>query len=79
MNKRTSTLRGALRPLALAAALGAMTLSLSGCIGLAMGGAVVGTMAATDRRTLRYLLLLEDKIIRQPDARYEAQYDLGDR
>ena len=52
MNKRTSTLRGALRPLTLAAALGAMTLSLSGCIGLAMGGAVVGTMAATDRRTL---------------------------
>ena len=32
--------------------LGTLTLSLQGCIGLAVGGAVMGTLAATDRRTL---------------------------
>jgi osmotically-inducible protein OsmY len=31
---------------------GAAVLSLQGCIGMMMGGAVVGTLAATDRRTL---------------------------
>ncbi len=40
-----------LRPLALAAAIGLCALSLQGCIELAVGSAVVGTLAATDRRT----------------------------
>jgi len=31
---------------------GAMVLSLQGCLGLMVGGTVVGTLAATDRRTL---------------------------
>ena len=35
-----------------AAALGVMAVSLQACIGMAVGTAVVGTMAATDRRTL---------------------------
>ena len=34
-----------------AAALAAVVASLQGCIGLAVGGAVMGTLAATDRRT----------------------------
>lgn len=40
------------RPLALTVVCGATLLSLQGCIGIMMGGAVVGTLAATDRRTL---------------------------
>ncbi len=40
-----------LRPLALTAALGLCVISLQGCIELAVGSAVVGTLAATDRRT----------------------------
>jgi osmotically-inducible protein OsmY len=40
------------RPLALTLLCGAMLTSLSGCVGLIVGGAVGGTMAATDRRTL---------------------------
>jgi osmotically-inducible protein OsmY len=40
------------RPLALALICGATLVSLQGCVGLMMGGAVVGTLAATDRRTL---------------------------
>lgn len=40
-----------LRPLALAAALGLCAIGLQGCIELAVGSAVVGTLAATDRRT----------------------------
>ncbi len=40
------------RPLALALICGAALVSLQGCVGLMMGGAVVGTLAATDRRTL---------------------------
>jgi osmotically-inducible protein OsmY len=50
--RRQSSLRRALRPLALCAALGALSMSLSGCVGVMMGGAVMGTMAATDRRTI---------------------------
>lgn len=40
------------RPLALALVCGATLASLQGCVGLMVGGAVVGTLAATDRRTL---------------------------
>lgn len=40
------------RPLAAAALCGAVLLSLQGCAGIMLGGAVMGTMAATDRRTL---------------------------
>lgn len=40
-----------LRPLVLAAAIGLCGIGLQGCIELAVGGAVVGTLAATDRRT----------------------------
>ena len=39
------------RPLARLALCGMIAISLQGCIGLAAGTAVVGTMAATDRRT----------------------------
>lgn len=40
------------RPLAAAALCGMAAISLSACMGMAMGGAVLGTLAATDRRTL---------------------------
>ena len=40
------------RPLATALLCGAVALSLQGCIEMAIGTAVVGTLAATDRRTL---------------------------
>src|SRR3569623_128707 len=40
------------RPLAAVALGGAVLLSLQGCAGIMLGGAMVGTMAATDRRTL---------------------------
>lgn len=40
------------RPLAAALLCGMMTTSLQGCLALAAGGTVVGTLAATDRRTL---------------------------
>lgn len=40
------------RPLATAALCGMLAVSLQGCLGLAVGGAVMGTLAATDRRTL---------------------------
>lgn len=40
------------RPLAVAVLLGTMVAGLQGCMGLAVGGAVMGTLAATDRRTL---------------------------
>lgn len=45
-------LKTARRPVALALVCGAAVLSLQGCIGMMVGGAVVGTLAATDRRTL---------------------------
>lgn len=44
--------RRLVRPLAAAALCGAVLMSLQGCAGLMLGGAVMGTMAATDRRTL---------------------------
>jgi osmotically-inducible protein OsmY len=40
------------RPLAAIALCGAAALSLQGCVGMMAGGAVMGTLAATDRRTL---------------------------
>jgi osmotically-inducible protein OsmY len=40
------------RPLALLALCGAVLTSVQGCVGMAVGTAVVGTLAATDRRTL---------------------------
>lgn len=39
------------RPLATAVLCGAMTAGLAGCFTMAVGGAVMGTLAATDRRT----------------------------
>ncbi|HWU97194.1 MAG TPA: BON domain-containing protein [Oxalicibacterium sp.] len=45
-------LAAARRPLALVLAVGATAFALQGCVGVMMGGAVVGTLAATDRRTL---------------------------
>ena len=44
-------LRRMARPLAAALLCGAFAVGLQGCVGLAVGGAVAGTMAATDRRT----------------------------
>jgi osmotically-inducible protein OsmY len=49
VQSRWSTLR---RPLATVALCGAMVMGLQGCVGLLLGGAVVGGLAATDRRTL---------------------------
>jgi osmotically-inducible protein OsmY len=40
------------RPAAAAVLCGAVVLSLQGCVGVVVGGTVMGTMAATDRRTL---------------------------
>jgi osmotically-inducible protein OsmY len=40
------------RPLAMSVLYGAMLASLSGCVALVAGGAISGTLAATDRRTL---------------------------
>jgi osmotically-inducible protein OsmY len=40
------------RPLATAVLCGAVAAGLQGCIGMAVGTAVMGTLAATDRRTL---------------------------
>jgi len=42
----------AAKPLAAIVLAGALCVSLQGCIGLIFGGAVVGSLAATDRRTL---------------------------
>lgn len=44
--------KSVVRPLAAVALCGALAISLQGCFGLAVGGAVMGTLAATDRRTL---------------------------
>jgi len=49
VKSRWNTLR---RPLAAVALCGAMAMGLQGCVGLVLGGAVIGGMAATDRRTL---------------------------
>lgn len=40
------------RPLGSAVLVSSVALALQGCFGLAVGGAVMGTLAATDRRTL---------------------------
>lgn len=40
------------RPLAVIALTGMLASTLQGCVGLVVGGAVVGSLAATDRRTL---------------------------
>jgi osmotically-inducible protein OsmY len=49
------------RPLAVAALCGAVSISLQGCIEMMIGGAVMGTIAATDRRT--FGAQTEDKAI----------------
>src|SRR6478609_11953900 len=52
LNKRNAIgWRRLRRPLALIALCGMTAISLQGCIELAVGTAVVGTIAATDRRT----------------------------
>ncbi|MUI13588.1 BON domain-containing protein [Massilia dura] len=56
------------RPVAIALLGGALMSSLSGCVGLVVGGAVAGTMAASDRRT--FGAQTEDKTIAvKADAR----------
>lgn len=61
MTEKRSALRKLARPLA-AVLLAATTLTaLQGCAGLALGTAVVGTLAATDRRTIG--VQTEDKTI----------------
>jgi osmotically-inducible protein OsmY len=49
------------RPVAIALLGGALMSSLSGCVGLVVGGAVAGTMSASDRRT--FGAQTEDKAI----------------
>jgi osmotically-inducible protein OsmY len=49
------------RPVAIALLGGALMSSLSGCVGLVVGGAVAGTMSASDRRT--FGAQTEDKTI----------------
>lgn len=51
MSKNVALLRRLQRPVAIALLGGAMLSSLSGCVALVAGGAVAGTMAASDRRT----------------------------
>lgn len=46
------SLKAVQRPIAIALICGAMLVSLQACVGIMVGGAVVGTLAATDRRTL---------------------------
>jgi len=46
------SLKAVQRPIAVALICGAMLVSLQACVGIMVGGAVVGTLAATDRRTL---------------------------
>src|SRR5215217_5992946 len=58
----TNTLLSRLqRPVAIALLGGALMSSLSGCVGLVVGGAVAGTMSASDRRT--FGAQTEDKAI----------------
>ncbi|MES2258972.1 MAG: BON domain-containing protein [Pseudomonadota bacterium] len=51
MNKHATLFSRLRRPLAMAVLGGALLTSLSGCVGLVVGGAVGGTLAASDRRT----------------------------
>ena len=64
------------RPLATAALCGMLAVSLQGCFGLAVGGAVMGTLAATDRRTLG--AQTEDKAIALKAANRVAGLPGGD-
>ncbi len=65
------------RPLATLVLCGAVAVSLQGCIGMALGGAVVGTLAATDRRTLG--AQTEDKaiIVKGETRMYKLVGDAG--
>jgi osmotically-inducible protein OsmY len=63
------------RPLAISLLCAAMGASLSGCIALVAGGAVTGTLAATDRRTLG--ALTEDRAIEVKGA-IKANNVVGD-
>lgn len=49
---KSSALAGLKRPLATVALCGVVMLSLQGCVEMVVGTAVMGTLAATDRRTL---------------------------
>ncbi len=51
MSKSSVIWKKVQRPLALSVLCGAMLASLSGCVAVVAGGAVSGTLAATDRRT----------------------------
>lgn len=51
MTNTAALIKSGLRPLCGLALAGFVMISLQGCIELAVGGAVVGTLAATDRRT----------------------------
>jgi osmotically-inducible protein OsmY len=61
MSKAVALMGRLQRPVAIALLGGAMMSSLSGCVGLVVGGAVAGTMAASDRRT--FGAQTEDKTI----------------
>jgi len=61
MSKPVALLGRLQRPVAIALLGGALLSSLSGCVGLVVGGAVAGTMAASDRRT--FGAQTEDKAI----------------
>ncbi|WP_373989699.1 BON domain-containing protein [Duganella sp. BuS-21] len=51
MNNSSAIWKKVQRPLALSVLCGAMLASLSGCVALVAGGAISGTLAASDRRT----------------------------
>jgi osmotically-inducible protein OsmY len=51
-SNRNGAWQGLRRPLAAIALCGAVSVSLQGCVEMMVGGAVMGTLAATDRRTL---------------------------
>lgn len=70
------TLRGFTRAIALSAALAAALASLGGCIPLIMGGAVIGGLVATDRRTSG--TVVEDEGI-ELKAAARVRESVGDR
>lgn len=51
MNNSSAIWKKVQRPLAMSVLCGAMLASLSGCVALVAGGAISGTLAASDRRT----------------------------
>lgn len=61
MSKSSAIWNKVQRPLALSVLCGAMLASLSGCVALVAGGAISGTLAASDRRT--FGAQTEDKAI----------------